>query len=199
MPRIKLTKSELKIQRDNLKRFTRFLPTLQLKKQQLQTETQYVKDEITGFLQEKEEFEKKLLAWVKLCCRSNFSDCAEIITAKETNMEIRNVAGVDVPFFKAQDFSVQICDFYETEPWFDDLIKAVKTLYSFEKQEEILQERFELLEQELRITNQRVNLFEKVMIPDAKENIRKIQIYMGDQQIAAVGRSKIAKRKLEAS
>ena len=38
MAKIKLTKTELKAQSDALKRFQRFLPMLQLKKQQLQAE-----------------------------------------------------------------------------------------------------------------------------------------------------------------
>jgi V/A-type H+-transporting ATPase subunit D len=38
MAKVKLTKGELKRQRDNLKQYQRFLPTLQLKKQQLQLE-----------------------------------------------------------------------------------------------------------------------------------------------------------------
>ena len=42
MARIKLTKNELKTQKDNLKRFNRYLPTLVLKKQQLQMEIQKV-------------------------------------------------------------------------------------------------------------------------------------------------------------
>ena len=54
----------------------------------------------------------------------------------------------------------------------------------------------ELLGKELRTTSQRVNLFEKVKIPETKENIRRIGIYIGDQQTAAVVRGKIAKKKL---
>ena len=34
---VKLTKNELKVQKDRLKQFQRYLPTLQLKKQQLQS------------------------------------------------------------------------------------------------------------------------------------------------------------------
>jgi V/A-type H+-transporting ATPase subunit D len=49
----------------------------------------------------------------------------------------------------------------------------------------------------LRIVTQRVNLFEKVKIPESKENIRRINIYIGDQQTNSVGRSKIAKKKCE--
>jgi V/A-type H+-transporting ATPase subunit D len=52
------------------------------------------------------------------------------------------------------------------------------------------------LRDELRTTSQRVNLFEKVKIPETGENIRTIQIYLGDEQTAAVVRGKIAKARL---
>ena len=54
-----------------------------------------------------------------------------------------------------------------------------------------------ILAKELRITTQRVNLFEKVKIPECKNNIRIIRIYLGDQQANAVGVSKVAKHKVE--
>ena len=59
-----------------------------------------------------------------------------------------------------------------------------------------LEKQVELLGKELRTTSQRVNLFEKVKIPEAKENIRIIGVYLGDQQTAAVVRGKISKKKL---
>ena len=39
---VKLTKNELKVQKDRLKQFQRYLPTLQLKKQQLQSVVMHV-------------------------------------------------------------------------------------------------------------------------------------------------------------
>ncbi len=41
-----------------------------------------------------------------------------------------------------------------------------------------------------------MNLFEKVKIPETAENIKRIRIYLGDQQTAQVVRGKISKRKL---
>ena len=61
----------------------------------------------------------------------------------------------------------------------------------------LAEEQLQLIEQELRVVAQRVNLFEKVKIPEARENIRRIQIYLGDQQTNAVGRAKIAKEKCQ--
>jgi V/A-type H+-transporting ATPase subunit D len=56
----------------------------------------------------------------------------------------------------------------------------------------------DMLNRELVKTTQRINLYEKVLIPQCKENIRRIKVYLGDQQTAAVCRAKIAKAKLVA-
>jgi len=70
-------------------------------------------------------------------------------------------------------------------------------LVSLREEIKVLGKGIDILRQELRITTQRVNLFEKIKIPEAGEAIRVIKIYLGDQMTNAVGRSKIAKRKIE--
>ena len=67
---------------------------------------------------------------------------------------------------------------------------------SLDLEAEVLDEQVRLLSVELLSTSQRVNLFEKVKIPETEENIKKISIYMADQQVSAVVRSKISKRKI---
>ena len=68
---------------------------------------------------------------------------------------------------------------------------------SLDLEAEVLDEQVRLLSQELRSTTQRVNLFEKVKIPETKANIKKISVYLGDEQVAAVVRSNISKKKLQ--
>lgn len=80
--------------------------------------------------------------------------------------------------------------------WVDSGVDAVKETVSFEKELEILNEQEVLIQEELRTTVQRINLFDKVMIPRTKETIKKIQIFMGDQDTAAVVRGKISKNKI---
>ena len=48
MGRIKHTKTELKAQREALRRYERFLPMLQLKKQQLQMELRQIEERRVG-------------------------------------------------------------------------------------------------------------------------------------------------------
>jgi V/A-type H+-transporting ATPase subunit D len=81
--------------------------------------------------------------------------------------------------------------------WLDAAIGILREVIVLNKEILTRQEGVNILRSELRITTQRVNLFEKVKIPLAEENIRLIKIYIGDQMANAVGRSKIAKRKIE--
>ena len=199
MADIKLTKTELKSQRDSLKRFTRFLPTLQLKKQQLQMEVQRVKEEIEGLRKELDTLKLQTQDWIELFSSPDFTnaDISCLVVLESVETEMRNVAGVDVPYFVGSTFKVIEYDLFSTPAWFDAALNYIKKLIELSEREKIMAERMAKLEQELRTTNQRVNLFEKVKIPECKDNIRKIRIYLGDQETAAVGRSKIAKRKMQ--
>lgn len=200
MANIKLTKTEQKTQRDSLKRFSRFLPTLQLKKQQLQMEVQRVRDEIRTLRTKLSELQRSAEKWIELFSSEafNLDKVVELIVLDKLTVESRNVAGVDVPFFTELSFLPATFDLFTAPSWFDGALDYIRQLLEMSKREEVMRERMELLEQELRVTNQRVNLFEKVKIPECKENIRMIRIYLGDQETAAVGRSKIAKGKMQA-
>lgn len=198
MPKIKLTKNELKAQRDALQRFMRFLPTLQLKKQQLQLETRKARRELRELEQEQEQFHKSLEQWIHLIDEHHGQELKEYVEVERLEVETRNIAGIDTPVFKELVFKDAGIDFFSTPVWYDDGLATIRKLAELRLRYQILEKRLAALEHELRITTQRVNLFEKVKIPEARENIRVIQIYLGDQQVAAVGRSKIAKRKTQA-
>ena len=197
MPKIKLTKSELKTQRDSLKQFTRFLPTLQLKKQQLQLETRQSQERIEKNKKRELEFLNKISSWVSLFGNNTDNDnLIDLIRVEEIDTGLHNIAGVEIPIFNHVKFIISDYDLFDEAPWIDDGIKAICDLIEIQAERDILVEQYRRINRELRTTTQRVNLFEKVKIPECKENIRVIQIYLGDQQTSAVGRSKIAKKKL---
>ncbi|MFC1672408.1 V-type ATP synthase subunit D, partial [Planctomycetota bacterium] len=88
-------------------------------------------------------------------------------------------------------------DLFDTPLWVDKAINSMKQLFALMAEVSALEQAVALLREELRITTQRVNLFEKVKIPEAMENMRVINIFLGDEQTAAVVRGKIAKKKIE--
>jgi len=195
MAKIRLTKSELKTQRDALKRFQRYLPTLQLKKQQLQLEVQRAREKLAQLRRELDEIEAAVQKWVLLLDSPDVAALPDLLRVQNWQVRIRNVAGIDAPVFEQIEFERGEFDLFATPAWFDDALDAARQLVELRLRRELLEEQRDLLEQELRIVTQRVNLFEKVKIPEARENIRRIQIYLGDQQTSAVGRAKLAKEK----
>ena len=195
--RLKRTKSELKRQREHLKRYQRYLPTLQLKKQQLQAEVSRVEQERQALLQKAEKVRRERQAWVAL-----FGDAppfTEWLQVKRLEWGSQHIAGVDVPTLERLEFIENVPDRYERPTWVDDGLRALSEEAALRLQLEVLRIQEQKLSDELRTTSQRVNLFEKVKIPECRENIRVIRIALGDEQVAAVARAKLAKGREDAA
>ncbi len=195
MAKIKLTKNELKVQKDALKMYRRYLPTLTLKKQQLQSEIRVIEAKALAVRQQREALERGFADWIAVFSESSAFPKG-IITVSNIRKSRGNIAGVDIPVFEGADFSRGDYDLYKTPLWVDIAAVHMERAMSLDLEAEVLDEQVRLLNAELRSTSQRVNLFEKVKIPETEENIKKISIYMADQQVSAVVRSKISKRKI---
>lgn len=197
MAKIKLTKGELKKQRDSLRQFKRYLPTLQLKKQQLQLEIQQQQSVLAKKLQRESALKHEITRWSALLCDAGM-DMKQWVLPVRVIVSTRNIAGVDIPVFTQAEFADEEYDLFITPHWVDHAVEALRSLSSVREEIAVVNKGIDILRDELRITTQRVNLFEKVKIPEALEAIRLIKIYLGDQMANAVGRSKIAKKKIEA-
>ena len=195
MAKIKLTKNELKVQKDALKMYQRYLPTLTLKKQQLQAEIRTIEAKAKAVREEKDNLEKGFKDWIAVFSEKDvFPD--GIITVSNIRKGKGNIAGVAIPTYEGADFSRSDYDLYTTPLWVDIAANHMEKAMSLDLEAEVLDEQVRLLGAELLATSQRVNLFEKVKIPETQQNIKKISIYMADQQVSAVVRSKISKRKI---
>ena len=197
---IKLTKNELKKQKDNLKQFQRYLPTLQLKKQQLQSVIMGIRQELERKEAERIQMIGDLDDWVAVFAENEIFDeekkLDQLVQPDKVIVKEDNIAGVKIPAFEELTFKDINYDVDDYPLWVDTAVFKLREIARLDALVSTLKKQTELLEAELRTTSQRVNLFEKVKIPEAKENIRVIQVYLGDQQTAAVVRGKISKKKL---
>ncbi|CEM60733.1 V-type ATP synthase subunit D [Treponema phagedenis] len=193
---IKLTKNELKNQKEALKMFQRYLPTLQLKKQQLQTEIRGIEARAHAVRSQRDALNKEFEQWIAVFAEKNAFKL-ETVQIKEVRTSTGNIAGVRIPVFSGADFTRTEYDLYVTPLWVDIASDKMEQVLTFDLEARVLDEQVKLLNQELRTTTQRVNLFEKIKIPETRENIRKITVYLADQQVAAVVRGKISKKKSE--
>ncbi|UCF14696.1 MAG: V-type ATP synthase subunit D [Phycisphaerales bacterium] len=195
--KIKFTRTELKSQRDKLSRFRRYLPTLKLKQQQIQVSIVQTRQVLNKAQAAVNRTEKKISVYDGL-----FNDVAgvnytKLATPDSIDTTTHSIAGVYVPQFNTIIFPKRQFSLFGTAPWVDRALDDLKTLNRQTAELNTLQECLDLLQAELRKVMQRVNLFEKVMIPTTLENIRRIRIALGDQMTAGVARAKIAKAKLE--
>ncbi|MCX7819886.1 MAG: V-type ATP synthase subunit D [Kiritimatiellae bacterium] len=193
MAKIKHTKNELKAQRDALKRYQRYLPTLMLKKQQLQMEVRGVEAKLEEYHRREAALDARLAGWVRLF--SEPYDVGALVRLRRVRTGVGNIAGVTIPILEAVEFDRTMPDLFNTPPWVDDGRAALEEMIRLRVEREVLEAQLRALRDELRTTTQRVNLFEKVKIPETRENIRVIRIFLGDQMTAAVSRAKIAKGK----
>jgi len=196
MAKVKLTKNELKKQKDSLKMFRRYLPTLMLKKQQLQGEVRLAEMRIRELRTERDLLNESFRSWIGVFAETGFF-LPETLRISSLRSGTGNVAGVRIPVFEGAEFEIAAYDLERSPLWLDMAVEKMKRVLLLDLEAGIVEEQKRLLERELRVTTQRVNLFEKVKIPETQGSIKKIQVYLGDQQTAAVVRGKIAKGRLE--
>ncbi|MCB1107214.1 MAG: V-type ATP synthase subunit D [Chlamydiia bacterium] len=197
MAQIKLTKMELRDQQYKLKQLEKYLPTLQLKKAMLQAEVNQAIYEIEGLTRE-------FHAQKGLCesFQSLFSDPeSEAVydgaQVDDVQKRYENIAGAEIPFFEKVIFRPNEYSLFESPLWVDSAMEQVKELVVAKEKIEVVKEKKRILEKELREVSIRVNLFEKILIPRTQANIKKIKVFLGDQELASVAQAKVAKGKIE--
>lgn len=194
--KIKLTRPELKRYRDALVRFERYLPMLQLKQQQLQVAVRQAAKDFRAASKALEEAQKEIEPSMTLLNDTAGVDVQTLAKPEEVKTSYHNIAGVNVPVFEDVTFPVVRYSLFATSAWVDRVLIDLRQVRRYEAELEIVELQHRLLKRELTKIVQRVNLFEKVKIPEAKEVIRLIRIKLGDEMTAAVGRAKIAKSKI---
>ncbi|OQX22966.1 MAG: hypothetical protein BWK80_28430 [Desulfobacteraceae bacterium IS3] len=194
----KFNKTALKQQRDALGKYEKFLPILLLKKMQLQLVLRQMEPVIEGKHREKDAAVVAVMSWSGLLSDPS-ADVLDYIQVQEVLTKKDNIAGVEVPEFSDVVFKDVPYSLFATPAWLDAALEYLAKIVRVREELRILSEKEALLREELRTTTQRVNLFEKKLIPELKENIRKIKIFLGDEETAAVGRAKLAKNKLKAA
>lgn len=198
MVALRLTKNELRAQQTRLKQLLKYLPTLQLKKAMLQAEVNEARQEVAQAEKFYEGVHREVSGYASLLTDKSSLDPAKVAKISHVQKRYENIAGIDVPYFDGITFEPYDYDLFDTPPWVDGVIKGLRGLTEASIRIKVAQEKKTALERELREVSIRVNLFEKILIPRAKENIKKIKVFLGDQELASVSRAKVAKGKIEA-
>ncbi|AFY68370.1 V-type ATPase, D subunit [Thalassoporum mexicanum PCC 7367] len=197
MAKVALNKSSLKNQKDQKDTYQKFLPSLDLKKQQLQGEAGKARRMLSEQKQRLVQYQAQIDDWVALLGDTSVQ-LHGLVRLKGWETRNENVAGVILPVLGEINFVVHPYTTLGAPLWFDNLVESLQEIARMTLQVKILEERVEKLDAALKKVTQRINLFEKVLIPECQKNIRMIKIYLEDKARTAVARSKIAKSKLTA-
>jgi V/A-type H+-transporting ATPase subunit D len=194
---IALNKTTLKQQRDQAKTFKQFLPSLDLKRQQLLIALKAARQRLDDLDAEMNDLLVRLEPLYPLLGSSTIPTLkiSGLIAVRGVRIETENVVGTHLPVVREVDFGINDYSTMATPFWVDHLVQALQQMSRLRIEHQVGVRRFELLELAARRITQRVNLFEKVLIPQAEQNIRRIVIFLSDQERAAVVRSKISKGK----
>lgn len=196
MSNIKYTKTELRAQQIKLSQLEKYLPTLQLKKAMIQLEINQVVAELEKKQIEMNTFEERMYGYQQLLTDSDAESLFHALQIVSINKRFENIAGIEIPIFEKIVFAESSYFLFDTPYWLESGIQGGQNLIETREKISILHEQKKLLEKELREVSIRVNLFEKIMIPRTKENIKKVKIFLGDLQLAAVAQAKVSKRKI---
>ncbi|MGV8124883.1 MAG: V-type ATP synthase subunit D [Candidatus Xenobiia bacterium LiM19] len=194
MGKLSLSKSSLQKEHNQLKLYTKMLPSLDLKRQQLTMELAKSQEELVRLRKEYEELKYDTAKRLPMLTME-IKDLAALVKLESVNVKVENVVGVRVPVIKEVHCSVLPYSMLAKPSWVDMLVERLKRAVELYERLKVAEERVKVMEKAKRRITQRVNLFDKVLIPTSKRNIKRIQTFLGDSERTSVVRSKLAKTK----
>jgi V/A-type H+-transporting ATPase subunit D len=194
MARLQLSKSALSREQKNLKTYKRFLPSLDLKRQQVMAERNEAARKLAQTRREIDAL-RKAAGDINPMLANRDVDLTDLARITDVSLDVENVVGTRLPTLTAVTVEVRDYPLMGKPFWVDNTAQMLRQMLELRVRAQVEERRLALLEEAVKTITQRVNLFDKVLIPQARQNIKRIQIYLSDLQTAAVVRSKIAKRK----
>ncbi|WP_171228458.1 V-type ATP synthase subunit D [Ruegeria sp. HKCCA4008] len=194
MARLQLNKSSLAREQTQLKSYERFLPSLDLKRQQLMAERVRAREEVDRLEQMVQALVQQVGEKLPMLAQQGVA-LDGLVKLKDYKVKEVNVVGVKLPDLDRIEVEVRPYSVLAKPHWVDAAALLLHNVIEARVRVKIAEERVRIFDKAVATITQRVNLFEKVLIPRAKANIKKIRIYLSDEQMQAVVRSKISKRK----
>ncbi|WP_292552669.1 V-type ATP synthase subunit D [Methylobacter sp.] len=194
MAKLKLSKQSMHHQQEQLKLYKRLLPSLDLKRRQLTMEAQKAQEEHTAAVAQIDALETRIGEELPMLADEGLH-LRDLVVVKGYKLGEQNIVGVRLPVLESLDCQVAEYSPLATPAWLDILVQRLKDAKTCRLRAEIAAKRLDILRLQLRRVTQRVNLFDKILIPTAHRNIQRIRIYLGETERAAVVTSKLAKSK----
>jgi V/A-type H+-transporting ATPase subunit D len=194
MATLSLNKSSLQQERGQLQLFERFLPSLDLKRQQLTAESKKAMQVLAEAEQGADKASRSLAGLLPILGSATMK-LSGLVRIRRVDISEEDVLGVSLPALRGVEFDMVDYSLLATPFWIVNLVTCLKEVVTYRIRLKVYRERVSRMQTAVRRITQRVNLFDKVLIPNAKRNIARIEIFLADVGRAAVVTSKIAKAK----
>ena len=194
MAKVAMNKGALQKQREQLRLYRRVLPSLDLRRRQLTTEAARAREELAQTEAELERLSAGIAEQLPMLANQDI-EVSGLVQIESVHIEEDNVVGVKLPLLSDLRCTIRDYSLLAKPHWVDVLVDRLQEIAKLRLQVRVGGERVRLLDYAVRRTTQRVNLFDKILIPQAEQTIQRIQIVLGDAERAAIVRSKLAKVK----
>jgi len=194
MPRLSLSKSSLSRETRQLKSYRRFLPSLDMKRRQLIVEREKTLREMEQIQQAIDSLQQQIGRDIPMLANQDIA-VEGLLRVDEVELDEENVMGTRLPLLQQVKFNQHHYALLGRPHWVDRMLERMREMLQLQLQLQVIEHRRHLLHQAVQKITQRVNLFDKVLIPRTEQNISRIRIYLADSERAGVVRAKIAKRK----
>jgi len=194
MARLQLSKSSLSREGANLKTYKQFLPSLDLKRQELMVQRAKAERALAQTKRNLEKIIRTMAEEIPMLSNEKV-DLTDLVTLKKVDLGQENIMGAHLPLLNSVAVTVREYSFLAKPQWVEGVVLKLQELLRMQIQIQVEEQRLKLLNAAVRTITQRVNLFDKVLIPRAQKNIKRIKIYLSDTERAAVVNAKLAKNK----
>ncbi len=171
----------------------RALPTLQSKEAALRVEVKRAKDkmnELDKELQQKmKEYDNMVRLWAE------FDE--DLVSVQEVKMTAKKIAGIKTPVLDDIIFNIKDFSLFNNPSWYLKGVEILKSLSRIGIEAKVFRKKMEILEYARKKTTQKVNLYEKVQIPQYQDAIQKIKRFLEDEENLSKSSQKIVKKRQE--
>lgn len=195
MATVALNKSSLNKEKRSLKTFNKYLPALELKRQQLMAERKKAEEALADTSRHLADIFQLVEKQLPMLAYQDVS-VENLVYVTDVKLTNENIVGTNVPLVKHVEISQTPYSDLAKPHWVDYLVELLEKMIRLRIELQVRKLRYKELDKATRTTSQRVNLFSKVLIPRTQKSIQKIQIYMSDQDRAGVLNAKLSKGKV---
>lgn len=168
------------------------LPILKNKETALRMEIKTLSKKVVELQKAKEEVTKKLASFQPF-----WEEFPHVVVLEKLALLNKKIVGVKVPDISELTFKMADISWWNCPAWVPSGVAILKHSVEVDVKLEVLEKQLNLLNAARKKTTQKVNLYEKVQIPEYAEAILKIKRFLEDKDNISKAAQKIVKKKKE--